>query len=525
MERKFNTKGICVPEKNYMVDLAERVRLIEREYIEPGEYFVINRARQYGKTTTLRALEKGLLGKYTVIRTSFQGLDASIFADVVRFIKRFVEMCAMRLISQGFSTQFVNEWAIVPDGSDLFILRNKIASLVEESDKLVVLIIDEVDQVSNNDLFLSFLGMLREMYLEDQDAEIERSFHNVILAGVYDIMNLKRKVRGDEEHRLNSPWNIEESFYNVDMSFSAKQIAGMLTEYESDHNIGMDIDVVAECIHFFTGGYPYLVSALCKIIHDNSLSWTADGVQDAEQRLLNSRNKLFDDITKNLTNNKKFAELVQGILLGGQTYTYEDSNPAIDLGVMFGILKNNNGMVALSNVIFQSKIQKYFISIAETDPIMSKYKGNPTRFVRNGKFYLDDALKAFERIMRAEYRHEYGSFIEKTGRLLLLLWIVPSINGEGGWYTEPQIRGNQQMDLVIQYGADKFIIELKIWRGEQYEQEGAAQLAKYLKDTYMKEGYLVSFCDNIKSPRESGVYEYDGVTIHEYIIAYKDNVS
>jgi hypothetical protein len=35
-----------------MVDTGEKIETIIREYIEPGEYFVINRARQYGKTTT-----------------------------------------------------------------------------------------------------------------------------------------------------------------------------------------------------------------------------------------------------------------------------------------------------------------------------------------------------------------------------------------------------------------------------------------------------------------------------------------
>ena len=36
------------------------------------------------------------------------------------------------------------------------------------------------------------------------------------------------------EHRLNSPWNIAADF-NIDMSFSAEEIAGMLQEYEKDY--------------------------------------------------------------------------------------------------------------------------------------------------------------------------------------------------------------------------------------------------------------------------------------------------
>ncbi|MBR3317046.1 MAG: hypothetical protein IKG21_04415 [Atopobiaceae bacterium] len=44
-----------MPSKHYMVDLSERVAQI-KEMVDAGEYFAINRARQYGKTTTLYAL-------------------------------------------------------------------------------------------------------------------------------------------------------------------------------------------------------------------------------------------------------------------------------------------------------------------------------------------------------------------------------------------------------------------------------------------------------------------------------------
>lgn len=50
--RRFNTTGLCIPYKHYMVDIKDKLDRIKR-LIDDGEYFVINRARQYGKTTTL----------------------------------------------------------------------------------------------------------------------------------------------------------------------------------------------------------------------------------------------------------------------------------------------------------------------------------------------------------------------------------------------------------------------------------------------------------------------------------------
>lgn len=58
MVRYFNTEGSCNPKEHYMVSLAERLSGIKRMLVDRKKYFVINRGRQYGKTTTLRALEE-----------------------------------------------------------------------------------------------------------------------------------------------------------------------------------------------------------------------------------------------------------------------------------------------------------------------------------------------------------------------------------------------------------------------------------------------------------------------------------
>ena len=63
MAKIFNVSADCKPDKHYMVDLTDRFVMI-KELIDEGSYFTINRARQYGKTTTLRALYRYLQGEY-----------------------------------------------------------------------------------------------------------------------------------------------------------------------------------------------------------------------------------------------------------------------------------------------------------------------------------------------------------------------------------------------------------------------------------------------------------------------------
>ena len=63
MKKKFNVTGLCVPEKHYMVILDKCLDEIH-QLIDDGAHFTINRARQYGKTTTLNMLSKMLSKDY-----------------------------------------------------------------------------------------------------------------------------------------------------------------------------------------------------------------------------------------------------------------------------------------------------------------------------------------------------------------------------------------------------------------------------------------------------------------------------
>lgn len=50
-----------------------------------------------------------------------------------------------------------------------------------------------------------------------------------------------------------------------------------------------------------------------------------------------------------------------------------------------------------------------------------------------------------------------------------------------------------QMDVVITYGSEKRIVELKIWNGEVYGKKGIDQLCNYMKEQGVKKGYLLTF--------------------------------
>lgn len=80
-----------------MVCLDERVEKIKCLFVDRKKYFVINRGRQYGKTTTLKLLAKYLEREYTVFSLDFQKMETGNFKDALTFSKAFIEKLLIAL--------------------------------------------------------------------------------------------------------------------------------------------------------------------------------------------------------------------------------------------------------------------------------------------------------------------------------------------------------------------------------------------------------------------------------------------
>ena len=290
--KRFNTTGTCFADKHYMVNIDARVRQI-KEMVDRGDYFCINRGRQYGKTTTLHFLKKALDADYTVFSLSFEGADDSSFSSVIAIGHKVLKMC-MRAVKYG-TTKNISKTAIAflqqdfsfaadEEGEDE--LSDAISDFCAANRKPIVVIIDEVDQAGNYEAFIKFLGLLRKKFLVREQVP---TFHSVILAGVYDIRNLKLKMRPEAQHQYNSPWNIAANF-DVSMELDEDGIRGMLDDYEADHRTGMDCARMAKLLSDYSSGYPFLVSRLCQIIDEKlNRNWTEAGFQEAVKVILSNR--------------------------------------------------------------------------------------------------------------------------------------------------------------------------------------------------------------------------------------------
>ncbi|WP_044973182.1 AAA family ATPase [Ruminococcus sp. HUN007] len=520
MGRCFNITGSCFPELHYMVDITDRLAEI-KEMVRKGDYFIINRGRQYGKTTTLRALEGYLSDEYYVAGMDFQRqMSAAKFKDEYTFSSAFARAFITSFKRNNCSEQALNaletlKQSITPE-YDLVELFNNISEFCGAIDKPVVLLIDEVDQPSTNQVFLDFLAQLRGYYL---DRLYSDTFKSVILAGVYDIRNLKLKIRDESEHKHNSPWNIAVEF-NVNMSLTVDGIAGMLDDYKKDHDVVMNTKFIAKLIYDYTSGYPVLVSGICKLIDEEIHEWNEQGIIKAVGKILNSNTPLFESLINKLEDYPEMRMSLYEILAKGKRISYSPDNEPTKLLLLFGFVKIEDGAVVIANRIFETRLYNDMLNSEEmkATPISKAGLFDKPEFVKNGILDMKLIFRRFTEHFHEIYGDNTEHFIEDDARKCFLVYLRPIINGIGNYYIEAQTRDGRRMDVVIDYLGKRYIIELKIWRGSKYNEDGEKQLSEYLDSYNLKKGYMLTFSFN--KSKEPGIktVQYEDKVLIEAVV-------
>jgi hypothetical protein len=374
MEKEFNITGRCYAHLHYMGDvskqLAQTIKMVEK-----GLYFIINRPRQYGKTTTLFSIADTFRKRedYIAFNISFEGIGDAIFEDEGRFAPGFLRLLESqaRLYTPDLAG-ILKEKSQEVEGLESLSLT--LTHIMEQTDKKVVLLIDEVDKSSNNQLFVSFLAMLRNKYLAREEA---KTFHSVILAGVHDVKTLKLKLRPDDEKKYNSPWNIAAEF-KVNMNLQPSEIKPMLEEYAKDRGVILDSDSIAERLFYHTSGYPFLVSKLCKMFDEDTLpekterTWTVADVDKSVSQVVRETNTNFESLIKNLEEYPALYALVYKKLVEGENENYSIHDPIVNLGLIHGVLKNGNG-ITMHNRIYEEIIYDYMASKARSQVLLTPY--------------------------------------------------------------------------------------------------------------------------------------------------------
>lgn len=313
------------------------------------------------------------------------------------------------------------------------------------------------------------------------------------------------------------------------MSFSAAEISSMLREYESDYHTGMDVEKTAELIYDYTSGYPYLVSAICKLLDEEIAGsdgfeeagsvWTVRGITEAVSRILDERIPLFESMMRQLAEYPEIKRMLYAVLFQGKRIAYNPDNFALNLSEMFGYIVKKNGSVQVANRMFEMRLYSYFLSEEElSSAIGDEAQKDRSRFLESGRLNMRLIMERFVVHFADIYGDNNEKFVEEQGRKLFLLYLKPIINGTGNYYIEAQTRDARRTDVIVDYLGEQFIIELKIWHGNEYNERGEKQLVDYLEYYHQDKGYMLSF--NFNRKKQQGVREIqiDGKTIIEAVV-------
>ena len=519
MKRRFNVTGLCHPDKHYMVDITSKLEQIE-EMVAYGDYFTINCARQYGKTTILWGLRRFLADEYTVIFISFEDWGDSSFATEERFCQTFLKNISHALAYTNESASYQKAW-IDESVTHFNELKYHLTTLCQ--DKKIVLMVDEVDKTSHNRVFLQFLGVLRAKFL-DREGGMGSTFQSVILVGVYDIKNIKLKMINDgvyapfetENHLRNSPWNIAADF-RVDLSFSATEIATMLREYEHDYQTGMDLAAVSKELYAYTSGYPFMVSRLCQLIHDEEKGWNIYGVRAAVTALLRADNQLFKDMSKNLENHQALSDLMYDVLILGLRRSFSYDHPITEMAYRYGYITfDKRYAVRVFNKIFETRMSNYFITKNEQSKPHQRTNALYHQIATDDAFNMALCLEKFADFFNREiFPTKEKELLELQYRIAFLSYLKPLLNGVGHQHYESQLMDERRMDVVVNYGRHEYVVELKRIFSERDRTEGITQLLSYMEARGVDVGYYLTFDFRKKSVSKIEWLEIEGKRIFE----------
>ncbi|MEA3452428.1 MAG: AAA family ATPase, partial [Bacteroidota bacterium] len=434
---------------------------------------------------------------YFLISTSFEGLSDEAFKSELILVPKILELFADEF---EFTDKDIADY-LRKSSNDIRTYKELalfLSKWILKLNKKVVLIIDEVDKASNNQAFISFLAMLRDQYLRAKRKKIP-VFHSVVLIGVHDVKSLKLKIRDDDEKKLNSSWNIAGDF-NIPFTFNLKEIEVMLADYAKEHNFNMNISLLSLKIFYYSSGHPFLVSKICHIIdevfmHKEKRSWVIDDINKAYKYItdLGYTTTNFDDMYKNLENNDDLRNVIYKIIIEGDIFPFDIGDPVIAKDKTFGLLtQNKNGKCDISNKIYEFRIFNYFISKNKTMEVqLGVYSSD--KFTEGGNLNVSMILEKFQLFMKEHNSSKDNQFLEKNGRLLLMSFLRPIVNGHGFLIKENVGAEDRKMDLVITFNNKRYVIELKIWYGKKYLTDGIEQLCDYLDSYNLNSGHILIY--------------------------------
>jgi len=493
MPRYFNTTGPCEAADHYMLLPEERIPDL-LPFVEQKLYYVVHAARQTGKSTAMIAFAARLreLG-YAAVYSSLEQCQG--FDEVEQAEALWVRSLARRAAQQLPNTSTPSADSVIgaEPGSRLDLWLARLSE--SAAPRPTVVIFDEADVVRGPPL-ISLLRQLRNGFI---GRGVGRFPVSVGLVGMRDLRDYLTHTKDGAVVNPGSPFNIKSASVTL-RNFHADEVGELYAQHTEDTGQRFEESAV-ERAFWWTQGQPYLVNALARIavmelVTGTSVPITAAHIDQAKERLILARTTHLDSLAERLAE-PRVARVVEPILVGDTPlaipYEHDDFQYALDLG----LIRRGPQGAEPANPLYREVLARQ-VSLRIQESLNQPWWPWKTL---DGRLDFPALLNAFLDWWRdneaAVKRHGNKNYPEALPHLSLMAFLQRVVNG-GGSVMREYAAGRGAVDLVVHYGPDRFVVEIKrVFTGgrspERVREEGVAQLGRYLDDLGEPQGWLVIF--------------------------------
>ncbi len=515
MKKTFCIAGPIQPEKHYHLPFrmneAELMQLIDQE-----KYFILHAPRQSGKTTAIQCLVNKLNagGVYEALYVNIESAQAARgdYKDGLRMLLKDIEAAVRKTFGASHPAyQFFTPANLsqIPSGTEV---SSFLRYWTEVSSKPTLFFVDEIDALIG-DTLISVLRQIRSGYADRPDWFPQ----TVCLIGLRDVRDYRIYSSNDNQIVLGgSAFNVKAESLTIE-AFSLAEVRALYLQ----HTQATGQKFTEEAINYAfeqTQGQPWLVNALAyqacfRDVLDRSQPIILEIMQRTRETLILRRDTHLDQLLDKLTE-PRVAPIIDAIIAGKtgvQMFPADDLRYVRDLGMV------DKKEMKIANQIYQEVFPR---ELTYSTQEMMTFRP-PAYINADGSFNTQKVMDDWVLFYRqnAAIWEEQFAYYEAGPHLLIMAYLQRVVNG-GGAVAREYALGRGRVDLIIRFGNQRIVIELKILRDNSTLPQGLEQTASYMDTMDATEGHLVIFDPDKSKTKtwEEKIYQRDEVvgnkTIH-----------
>lgn len=485
----FNTVGVTNPQKHYF--LPHRLNWSQlREFVKKEYYFILHAPRQSGKTTAIKEFVDHLNQDqdYCALYMSTESAKVAV-NDVERAVNILIgelKDCIKDTFGNKKIVWIEHIEALQSRPTNERDFYEILRFIAENSSKPVTIFLDEFDGLMGDSL-IALLAQFRSGFTKRP----QHFPQTMCLIGVRDLRDYKIKTKTQEELGvLYSPFNIKAESV-VLPNFSLEDVQNLYLQHTQETGQQFT-DEAIEYAHYLTQGQPWLVNALAyqacfRDITDRSITITKEIIDRSKEVLIERRDTHIDGLIDRLKESR-IIKILDAVLAG----TLIEDSLDDDLQYIRDL-----GLISLKKIEIANPIYKEVLPRALTH---FRQENLPSSVATAwyvdiyGNLDMCKIIQGFQQFFRENSAIwlEKFEYKEAGPHLILMAWLQRIVNGGGTIYREYAL-GRGRVDLLIEWKAQRIVIELKILHGSKTVAQGLEQTVQYMDTSKATEGHLVIF--------------------------------